>query len=79
MIVGLMGAPYSGKATLAGYLEQRHGYTKVNLADLPAELTIPKEEDHQLVAEANGPASQATTDAASSEETKDVSTSAAKT
>ena len=38
MIVGLSGLPFSGKSTLAGYLEANFEFTKVDLRDLPVEL-----------------------------------------
>lgn len=40
MIVGLVGPKYSGKGTLARYLEERHEFKRVDLNELPAELAF---------------------------------------
>ena len=61
MIAGLVGSSYSGKSTLAKYLEEYHSYQRVDLNNLQSEL-LPVNED------GNVPAS---TDPCTEEESKE--------
>ena len=48
MIVGLVGSRFSGKSTLAKYLEQHHQFERVDLNNLQPELQplpVPAEEN----------------------------------